>query len=68
MKIKNHFAYKTDDRNGEPFVIRREGDSVWVGVTEPVFHTVHWSALDLKTAVCMGAFMKSFAESELEDE
>ena len=66
MKIKNHSAYRADDRNGKPFVIRREGDSVWVGVTEPVFETVHWSALGLKEAAWMGALMKSMAESELE--
>lgn len=66
MKIRNNCAYRTDDRNGKPFVIRREGDSVWVGVTEPVFETVHWSALGLKEAALMGALMKSMAESELE--
>lgn len=66
MKIRNNCAYRADDRNGKPFVIRREGDSVWVGVTEPVFETVHWSALGLREAALMGALMKSMAESELE--
>ena len=67
MKIRNNCASRADDRNGKPFVIKREGDSIWVGVTEPVFETVHWSALGLKEAAWMGVLMTLMANAELEE-